>query len=131
MRSMKGTACALAVILLYSTAEAQNKTELRSGRISQIESLFVPAEVDSTQKASYLVTIRDGSDEHVVYYRISTLGHDRSKELAAGTDVMYRISGGNLFVKMPDDKEIKMRVCEVAGPAAKCGNVAFTRHPPQ
>jgi hypothetical protein len=53
-------------------------------------------------------------------------GHDRSNQLKPDSDIQYRISGKNLFVKTQDSKEIKGRLCEKLKyqgfPGIKCGD---------
>ena len=82
--------------------------EYRTGRLLKIEYDGFPGQSD---KARYNLTIQDGPDQYEAVYRMSYLQHDRSKDLVAGKDVEYRIDGKNLFVKLPDGKEIKAGLC--------------------
>jgi hypothetical protein len=80
--------------------------------------------LDTTHKAAFLLLIQDGSNEYVAHYRVTYFGHV-NKNLVAGNDVEFRISGKHVFVKTPDGKEIKARLCDRIGDGVRCGNVAF------
>ena len=124
----------LCVPLVCLTLLAQKESEYRAGRLLKVsnESFVLP---DRPGKTAYLLHIRDGSNDYFALYNVNQLfGHDRSNQLKPDSDVQYRISGKNLFVKVPDSKEIKGRLCEnvnIRGtPGMKCGDlILFTRNP--
>jgi hypothetical protein len=123
----------LSVALVSLSVWAQNPSEYRAGRLVKVtdESVVLP---DRVGKTAYLLRIRDGSNEYFALYNVNQLfGHDRSSQLKPDSDVQYRISGKNLFVKI-QDKDIKGRLCEmvnIRGSAGmKCGDlILFTRDP--
>jgi len=121
--------CAAGVLLACSIAWAQGRGDFHIGLIAHIKSLLVPTEVDPGQKATYLFTIQDGSDEYIGYYRVSAAAPDRSKELVPGNPVMYKISGDNVIVMGQEDKEIRAKLCKPTGLGTfqKCGNFAFSK----
>ena len=82
--------------------------EYRTGQLLKVE---YASYVGDNNKARYELTIQDGPDQFVADYRMNNFQHDRSKDLVAGKDVEYRIAGGNLFVRLPDGKEIKAGLC--------------------
>jgi len=123
---IKKCSSALFCLLLFCSALlAQKKPEYRAGRLLKIEDLFIPAEIDKTHKANYLLYIRDGSEEYVARYRMTYFSHDKSKLLKPDSDVSYRISGKSLFVKTPDGDEIKSSLCEKLASGVKCGSDFF------
>lgn len=132
---MKKLGFALFCLSLFSLSVwAQNLSEYRTGLLVKVidESVVL---LDRPGKTAYLLRIRDGSNEYFALYNVNQLfGHDRSNQLKPDTDVQYRISGKNLFVKTQDSKEIKGRLCEmvnIRGSAGmKCGDLTlFTRDP--
>ena len=117
----------LCVPLVCLTLWAQKESEYRAGRLLKVsdQSFVMP---DRAGKTAYLLRIQDGSNEYFALYNVNfILGHDRSSQLKSDSDIQYRISGKNLFVKIQDSKEIKGRLCEkvkLAGyPALKCGDL--------
>ena len=90
---------------------------------------------DAPGKTAYLLHIQDGSNDYFALYNVNfVFGHDRSKQLKDDSEIQYRISGKNLFVKMQDSKEIKARLCEKVMirniPSMKCGDLTiFGRDP--
>jgi hypothetical protein len=104
---------------------AQKNSEYRTGHLLKIENVnfaTYPGDSGTAHKVDCVLYIRDGSDEHVARYSVTFFGHDKSELLKLDTDVSYRISSKNLFVKTPDDKEIKARLCEKSRLGLKCGN---------
>ncbi len=65
---------------------------------------------DRRPEIRYELTIQDGPDQYVAIYR-QKFFHNKSKDLTTGHEVQFRIAEGNLFVKMPDGKEIKAGLC--------------------
>lgn len=112
----------LCVLLFTATISAQKKPEYRTGHLLEVENSTDL--LDRTHKASYTLHIRDGADECVARYSMTYFGHDRSGLLKPDTDVSYRISGKSLFVKTPDGKEIKARLCQMRGSCVVCGSTA-------
>ncbi len=119
----------LFVLLSCSSLWAQKQMDYRTGRLLKVsdESFVLP---DRPGKTAYLLHIREGSDEYFALYNVNFLfGHDRSNLLKPGTDIPYRISGKSLFVKTPDGKEVKGRLCERAKwhglSGVKCGGAFF------
>jgi hypothetical protein len=110
------------VLVLCSMVLGQSKSEYRTGRLLKVHD--ATDLLDTTHKAALLLLIQDSSDQYVAHYRVTYFGHV-NKTLAAGTDVQFRISGKNVFVKTSDGKEIKARLCDRVGEAARCGDVAF------
>ncbi|HEV2299408.1 MAG TPA: hypothetical protein VGR72_12935 [Candidatus Acidoferrales bacterium] len=108
----------LCVLLFTVTISAQKKPEYRTGHLLKVEDSTDL--MDQTHKANYLLHIRDGADEYVARYSMTWFGHDRSGLLKPDTDVSYRISGKSLFVKTPDGKEIKARLCKMRGSILAC-----------
>ncbi|HXM34625.1 MAG TPA: hypothetical protein VN920_05525 [Pyrinomonadaceae bacterium] len=83
---------------------------------------------DRAGKTAYLLHIPDSSNEYIALYNVNSLfGHDRSERLKPDSDIQFRISGKNLFLKTPENKEIKGRLCEKVkigdSPAIKCGDL--------
>jgi hypothetical protein len=83
-----------------------------------------------------LLTIQDGSDHYLAYFRLLWWNHEH-KDLAADTDIEYRISGNTLFVKTPTGKEIKASLCKLVGKQVgelqgiQCGNeIIFSKPSP-
>ena len=112
------------LLLLCSVVLAQNKSQYRAGRLVKIQD--ATDLLDTTHKAAFLLLIQDGSDQqYLAHYRVTYFGHV-NKNLVAGNDVEFRISGKYVFVKTPDGKEIKARLCDRIGDAARCGDVAFS-----
>jgi hypothetical protein len=97
--------------------------QYRTGRLLKIQD--ATDVLDRTHKAAFLLLILDGSDEYVAHYTVTYFGHV-NKNLVAGNDIEFRISGNHVFVKTPDGKEIKARLCERIGDAVRCGDVAFS-----
>ena len=117
----------LCVQLICPALWAQKEPEYRAGRLLKIsdQSYISP---DSAGKTAYLLHLQDGANEYFALYSLNQLfGHDRSKQLKADTDIQYRISGKNLFVKTQDSKEIKARLCKKVqfggSPGVKCGDL--------
>ena len=120
------------VVLSCLTVCAQKQPEYHTGRL-----LKVSDETDASSGAPefvYLLHIREGANEYFALYKVNFIfRHDRSDLLKPDTDVQYRISGKSLFVKTPDSKEIKGRLCERvklvakfgSSPAVKCGGELF------
>jgi hypothetical protein len=111
------------------TLWAQKESEYRAGRLLKVsnESFVLP---DRAGKTAYLLHIQDGSNEYFALYNVNQLfGHDRSNQLKSDSDIQYRISGKNLFLKTQDTKEIKGRLCEkvnIGGsPGLKCGDLVL------
>ena len=111
------------VLLLFSVVLAQSKSQYRTGRLSKVED--ATDLLDTTHKAGFLLLIQAGSDEYVAHYTVTYFGHV-NKNLVAGNDVEFRISGKHAFVKTADGKEIKARLCDRIGDGVRCGNVAFS-----
>jgi hypothetical protein len=119
----------LCVPLVCLTLWAQKESEYRAGRLLKVssESYVLP---DAPGKIAYLLHIRDGSNEYFALYNVHFLfGHDRSDHLKDDSDIQYRISGKNLFVKTQDNKDIKARLCKKVkiadSPAVKCGGLTI------
>lgn len=117
----------LCVPLVCLTLWAQKESEYRAGRLLKVsdQSFVLP---DRAGKTAYLLHIQDGSNEYLALYNVNQLfGHDRSNQLKPDSDIQYRISGKNLFLKIQDSKEIKGRLCEkvkIGGsPGVKCGDL--------
>jgi hypothetical protein len=117
----------LCVPLICLTLGAQKESEYRAGRLLKIsdKSYISP---DAAGKTAYLLRIQDGTTEYLALYSLNQLfGHDRSKQLKADTDIQYRISGKDLFVKTQDSKAIKARLCKRVqigtSPGVKCGDL--------
>jgi hypothetical protein len=117
----------LCVPLICLTLGAQKESEYRAGRLLKIsdKSYISP---DAAGKTAYLLRIQDGTNEYLALYSLNQLfGHDRSKQLKADTDIQYRISGKDLFVKTQDSKDIKARLCKRVqigtSPGVKCGDL--------
>jgi hypothetical protein len=111
------------VLLLCSVVGAENKSQYRTGRLLKVED--ATDLLDTTHKAALLLLIQAGSDEYVGHYTVTYFGHV-NKNLAAGSDVEFRIAGKHVFVKTPDGKEIKARLCDRVGDGVRCGDVAFS-----
>jgi hypothetical protein len=111
------------VFLLCSVVSAQNKSQYRTGRLLKVED--ATDLLDTTHKAALLLLIQDGSDQYVAHYRVTYFGHV-NKDLTAGSDVQFRIAGKHVFVKTPDGKEIKARLCDRVGDGVRCGDIAFS-----
>ena len=105
--------CALVCVPLFIlTTWAQNESQYHAGRLIKIsdESFIDPY---GPGKRAHLLHIQDGSNEYFALYSLNALvGHDRSDVLKPDSDVQYRISGKNLFLKIQDGKEIKGRLCD-------------------
>jgi hypothetical protein len=120
--------CALlSVLLVCLTVSAQKEPEYRAGRLLKVsnQSYVMPG---SAGKTAYLLHIQDGSNDYFALYSVNDVfGHDRSNQLKSDSEIQYRISGKNLFLKAQDSKEIKSRLCtrvQIAGsPAVKCGDM--------
>jgi hypothetical protein len=110
-------------VLQCSVVLAQSKPEYRKGRLLKVND--ATDILDTTHKAAFLLLIQDGSDQYVGHYTVTYFGHV-NKSLLAGSDIEFRLSGKHLFLKTPDGKEIKARLCDRAGEAVRCGNVAFS-----
>jgi len=119
----------LCVPLVCLTLWAQKESEYRAGRLLKVsnQSYVMP---DSAGKTAYLLHIQDGSNDYFALYSVNPLfGHDRSNQLKPDSDIQYRISGKNLFLKTQDIKEIKGRLCEKVklggSPGLKCGDLVI------
>jgi hypothetical protein len=117
----------LCVTFVCLTVWAQKESEYRAGRLLKVsnQSYVLP---DRAGKTAYLLHIQDGPNEYFALYNVNSLfGHDRSNLLKPNSDIQYRISGKNLFLKTQDSKEIKGRLCEkvkIGGsPGVKCGDL--------
>lgn len=124
--------CVLSVLVPQTVAQKANtndsankKSEFRTGQLVKIEN--VTDMMKQSEKAGYLLTIRDGTEQYFAHYTMTYFGHDRSKELEEGKDIQYRIDGKHLLVKSPKGEEIKMRLCQQQGNWVKCGNMAVSR----
>jgi hypothetical protein len=119
----------LFILVFALSASAQKQTVYRLGRLLKVssETYVLP---DAIGKIQYLLHLSDGSNEYFALYSVNPIfGHDRSDLLKPDTDVQYRISGKTLFVRTPDGKEVKGRLCEKGTfhgfPGMKCGGDIF------
>ena len=111
------------------TTSAQNESQYHAGRLLKIsdESFVDPY---GPGKKAHLLHIQGGSNEYFALYSLNPLlGHDRSEVLKPDSDIQYRISGKNLFLKIQDGKEIKGRLCDriqIANSSGlKCGDLTI------
>jgi hypothetical protein len=59
-----------------------------------------------------LIKVSDGDAETIGFYKVTCFGHDTVKALKNDTDIPYRVSGKNLFLKSPEGHEVKAQLCE-------------------
>jgi len=115
----------LCVPLFCLTIWAQKESDYHTGRLLKVTDYSDPG--SASLNLDYLLHIRDGSNDYFARYRsVFIFGHDRSNLLKADSDVQYRVSGKDLYVKTSDNKEIKARVCTKityrAFPGVQCGS---------
>ena len=98
------------IVLVFCSVAGAENAQYRTARLVKVEN--ATDLLDTTHKAAFLLLIQDGSDQYVAHYRVTYFGHVNI-DLTAGTEVQFRISGENVFVKTPDGKEIKARSCHI------------------
>ena len=124
--------CVLVLLVPQTVAQktntsdsAKSKPAFHAGQLVKIENVTDTSK--QSEKAGYLLTIRDGTEQYFAHYTMTYFSHDRSKEFEEGKDIQYRIDGKHLIVRSPQGEEIKMRLCQQAGNWVRCGNMAVSR----
>jgi hypothetical protein len=81
------------------------------------------------QKHAYLFHIKGDSDDYFALYSyVLVFGKDHAKFLKTGDPIQFRIASKNLFIKTPDNKELKSSLCEKSAPPSqvvKCSGATF------
>jgi hypothetical protein len=119
---------AFGVLLLSWTVLAQKENEYRTGRLLSVTDA---TDAEQPSKTASLLHIQDGAEDYFALYSVIhpfyVLRHDQSDSLKPEGDILYRVSGKNLFVKIADGKEIKAHLCEKINfrgmPGVKCGGL--------
>jgi hypothetical protein len=117
-------------LLVAVTAFAQTQSDYRTGHVVKVTGQDY-ADPGGKSQIAFLLHIQDGTQDIFGKFTVNVLfGHDSRSEFKLNADVPYRISGKSIFVKTPENKEIKGRVCERVSwhgtPAIKCGGDLVT-----
>jgi hypothetical protein len=117
-------------LLMAVTVFAQKPDDYRTGRVVKVTGQDYVNPGGKSQSA-FLLHIQDGSQDVFVKFTVNILfGHDQRNAFKKGADVPYRVSGKSLFVKTPENKEIKGRLCKrvswAGTPAIQCGGDVMT-----
>jgi hypothetical protein len=120
-------------LLLTVTVFAQKQPDYRTGQVVKVSGQDY-VDPGGKSQIAFLLHIQDGTQDLFGKFTVNVLfGHDSRTEFKANADVPYRISGKSIFVKTPENKEIKGRVCERVSwkgtPAIKCGGEPVTFGP--
>ena len=118
-------------LLVAVTVFAQKLSDYRTGRMVKVTGLDYVDPGGGKSQSAFLLHIQDGKQDIFGKFTVNILfGHDPRSAFKANADVPYRMSGKSLFVKTPDNKEIKGRLCERVSwsgtPAIKCGGDVIT-----
>lgn len=116
--------------LLAVTVFAEKPPDYRTGRVVKVSGQDY-VDPGGKSQVAFLLHIQDGTQEFFGKFTVNILfGHDQRKAFKENADVPYRVSGKSLFVKTPEDKELKGRLCERISwggtPAIKCGGDVTT-----
>ena len=114
---------------MFITAHAQKKVDYKVGRLLKVsdQSFISP---DGNNKIAYLIHLKEHENDYFGLYNVHILlGHDQSKLLKPDSEVQFRVSGKDLFIKTEENKELKARLCEkvmvFGSPAVKCGGLTI------
>ena len=107
----------LGVFLSCLTGWAQKPIDYRTGLLD------VRNASDTPTKTVYLLHVSDVPNEYFALYNPKSPDSDLLK---LQTDVQYRVSGKNLFVRIPERQEVTSRLCKQpqfskSGLGVKCG----------
>lgn len=120
---------ATALCALVSTGcFAQKPSDFVVGHLIKIAANVISLEPGrENYKPNYLFKIRTGETVSIALYHLVGGEHGYADALTENTDVNYKISGKNLFLKTPDGHELKLLLCNSNGEATVCGTDIFPR----
>jgi hypothetical protein len=119
----------LGAVAAYMTLSipAQKDMEYSAGYLIQIAAGVISLQPSGkNHESNYLFKLRTGLTDTITLYRTPP-GKDPTQSFHESSEVAYRFSGKNVFLRTPNGHEIKTLLCEAKGDAIICGDDIFPK----